>query len=230
MAQAALVPQWPLDSENPLFGGLHTIYHTDAFDWLEAAPPHSIHAVVTDPPYGLVEYTNAQLAKLRAGSGGVWRMPPVLDGYRRKPVPRFTVLTEADKQNLRGFFTKLASSLLRVLTPGAHVFIATNPLLSYLVYEPFINAGFEKRGEIIRTVTTLRGGDRPKNAHNEFTDITVMPRFLLGALGPLSQTHRGSRTRQPEEMENGSAPPPFLQRTVSETSSNLLPRRRGSGR
>ena len=176
MAQAALVPQWPLDSDPPLFGGLHTIYHTDAFDWLEAAPPHSIHAVVTDPPYGLVEYTNAQLAKLRAGSGGVWRMPPVLDGYRRKPVPRFTVLTEADKQNLRGFFTRLASSLLRVLTPGAHVFIATNPLLSYLVYEPFINAGFEKRGEIIRTVTTLRGGDRPKNAHNEFTDITVMPR------------------------------------------------------
>ena len=66
MAQAALVPQWPLDSENPLFGGLHTIYHADAFEWLEAAPPRSIHAVVTDPPYGLVEYTNAQLAKLRA--------------------------------------------------------------------------------------------------------------------------------------------------------------------
>jgi site-specific DNA-methyltransferase (adenine-specific) len=34
----------------------------------------------------------------------------------------------------------------------------------------------EKRGEIIRLVQTLRGGDRPKNAHEEFKDVTVMPR------------------------------------------------------
>jgi site-specific DNA-methyltransferase (adenine-specific) len=56
------------------------------------------------------------------------------------------------------------------------VFIATNPLVSYLVYEPFIGAGFEKRGEIIRLVQTLRGGDRPKNAHDEFPEVSVMPR------------------------------------------------------
>ena len=63
-----------------------------------------------------------------------------------------------------------------VLVPGAHVFIASNPLVSYLVYEPFIENGFEKRGEIIRIVKTLRGGDRPKNAHKEFSDVSVMPR------------------------------------------------------
>jgi DNA modification methylase len=56
------------------------------------------------------------------------------------------------------------------------VFIATNPLVSYLVYEPFIAAGFEKRGEVVRVVQTLRGGDRPKNAHHEFRDVSVMPR------------------------------------------------------
>lgn len=39
-----------------------------------------------------------------------------------------------------------------------------------------MDAGFEKRGEIIRLVKTLRGGDRPKNAHAEFADVTVMPR------------------------------------------------------
>ena len=65
---------------------------------------------------------------------------------------------------------------MRVLVPGAHVFIASNPLVSFLVYEPFIAAGFEKRGEIIRVVQTLRGGDRPKNAEEEFTDVSVMPR------------------------------------------------------
>jgi DNA modification methylase len=29
---------------------------------------------------------------------------------------------------------------------------------------------------LIRLVQTLRGGDRPKNAHKEFPDVTVMPR------------------------------------------------------
>jgi site-specific DNA-methyltransferase (adenine-specific) len=66
--------------------------------------------------------------------------------------------------------------LMPALVPGAHVFIATNPLVSHLVYLPLIRAGFEKRGEIIRVVQTLRGGDRPKNAHREFSEISVMPR------------------------------------------------------
>jgi len=38
--------------------------------------------------------------------------------------------------------------------------------------------GFERRGEIIRTVCTLRGGDRPKGAEKEFEDISVIPRGL----------------------------------------------------
>ena len=58
----------------------------------------------------------------------------------------------------------------------AEPFIASSPLLSHLVYVPLMEAGFEKRGEIIRLVQTLRGGDRPKNAHKEFPGVTVMPR------------------------------------------------------
>ncbi len=154
----------------------YEIVHTDAFDWLAKAEPSSIHAVVTDPPYGLIEYTPRQLEKMRNGEGGVWRIPPSFDGCRRRPLPRFTVLTDADRSQLRAFFARLAEGLLRALVPGAHVFIATNPLVSYLVYEPFISAGFEKRGEIIRVVYTLRGGDRPKNAHDEFPEISVMPK------------------------------------------------------
>ncbi len=155
---------------------LYEIYNADAFEWLSSAPDNSIHAVVTDPPYGLVEYTEKELAKLKNGRGGVWRIPPSFDGQKRSPLPRFTVLTEPERKALRGFFTRLANSLIRVLVPGGHIFVATNPLVSYLVYEPFINAGFEKRGEIIRTVYTLRGGDRPKNAHEEFPDVSVMPK------------------------------------------------------
>ena len=155
---------------------LYRLYHIDAFDWLAAAGDKSIHAVVTDPPYGLVEYQPDQLRKRKGGVGGIWRIPPAFDGATRSPLPRFTVLTEDDKRRLREFFGKLSKALARVLVPGAHVFVATNPLVSYLVYEPFISAGFEKRGEIVRVVKTLRGGDRPKNAHQDFAGVTVMPR------------------------------------------------------
>jgi site-specific DNA-methyltransferase (adenine-specific) len=154
----------------------YNIYLSDAFDWLAEAPPCSVHAVVTDPPYGLVEYTERELEKMRSGRGGVWRIPPAFDGCKRMPLPRFTVLKEKNREDLREFFTRLARGLMPALVPGAHVFVATNPLVSYLVYEPFIAAGFEKRGEIIRVVYTLRGGDRPKNAHDEFPDVTVMPK------------------------------------------------------
>ena len=155
----------------------------DAFDWLAHADPCSVHAVVTDPPFGLVEFSSEQLRKRRDGNGGVWRMPPALDGHRRQPVPRFTVLRDRDKEDMRVFFGRLSALLLPVLVPGAHVFIATNPLLSHLVFEPFIASGFEPRGLLIREVHTLRGGDRPKNAHNEFPDVTVMPKSCFEPWG-----------------------------------------------
>lgn len=161
----------------------YTLLHADAFEWLAEAEPCSVHAVVTDPPYGLVEYSVDQLRKLRSGNGGVWRIPPSFDGCRRSPVPRFTVLTKNDKTKLRLFFERFCELLYPVLVPGAHVFIATNPLLSHLVFSPFIDTGFEVRGTLIREVHTLRGGDRPKNAHEEFRDVTVMPKSCFEPWG-----------------------------------------------
>lgn len=159
-------------------GGLgpYELVHADAFEWLASRARESIHAVVTDPPYGVVEYSAEQLEKRANGRGGVWRIPPSFDGSRRAPLPRFTVLSEREVENLWAFFSRLARLLMPVLVPGAHVVIATNPLVSQYVYMAFIEAGFEKRGEIIRLVQTLRGGDRPKNAEAEFPMVTVMPR------------------------------------------------------
>jgi len=34
---------------------LYQFHNVDAFEWLAKAPMNSIEAVVTDPPYGLVE-------------------------------------------------------------------------------------------------------------------------------------------------------------------------------
>jgi site-specific DNA-methyltransferase (adenine-specific) len=155
---------------------LYEIFLADSFQWMDTRDSHSIHAIVTDPPYGLKEYTEKEQGKLRKRRGGVWRIPPSFDGCQRSPLPRFTVLSDEEKEALQRFFVDFARKAMRVLVPGAHVFIATNPLLSHLVYGPMLKAGFEKRAEIIRLVQTLRGGDRPKNAHNEFAEVTVMPR------------------------------------------------------
>jgi DNA modification methylase len=161
---------------SPLLDNAYALYHGDALKWLKERPSNTVHAMVTDPPYGLKEYSELEKQKLRRGRGGVWRIPPSFDGYIRSPLPRFTVLDKADHNTLRSFFADLAREAIRVLVPGAHVIVATNPLLSHLIYLPLIDAGFEKRGEIIRLVQTLRGGDRPKNAHAEFAGVTVMPR------------------------------------------------------
>jgi site-specific DNA-methyltransferase (adenine-specific) len=157
-------------------GTRYSLHLADCLDWMATRAANSIHAIVTDPPYGLKEYTPREKEKLRRGRGGIWRIPPSFDGCARSPLPRFTVLTEGDRAQLKRFFADFARRAFRVLVPGGHVFIATNPLLSHLVYIPLLDGGFEKRGEIIRLVQTLRGGDRPKNAHNEFSGVTVMPR------------------------------------------------------
>jgi DNA modification methylase len=174
MAASAAVGQPQLASR--VNGVRYSLYLTDCLEWMDSRPANSIHAIVTDPPYGLKEYTHTEKEKLRKGRGGVWRIPPSFDGCKRSPLPRFTILSEEERADLKRFFSEFARRSLRVMVPGAHLFIATNPLLSHLVFVPLLDAGFEKRGEIIRLVQTLRGGDRPKNAHEEFPDVTVMPR------------------------------------------------------
>lgn len=148
----------------------------DAISWLRLVPDASLHAIVTDPPYGVLEYEEKDHKKLKAGRGGVWRIPPSFDGAKRKPLPRFTVLSREDLATLHGFFSTLAENALKALVPGGHVFIASNPLLSSLTFHAFQNAGFQKRGEIIRLVQTLRGGYKPKGAEEDFPEVSVMPR------------------------------------------------------
>ena len=158
--------------------GRATLYRGDCITWLRDAEPNSIEAIVTDPPYGLVEYSESHQRRLRTGAGGVWRIPPSFDGHVRSPLPRFTTLRPEDLRNLAVFFRQWGASAARVLVPGAHVILASNPLVSHVVAGALADSGFERRGEIVRLVMTMRGGDRPKNAHVEFSDVTVMPRSM----------------------------------------------------
>ena len=163
---------------DPISTGRARLFHGNCFDAIDQLDDCSIHAVVTDPPYGLHEYTPEQQAKLRAGQGGVWRIPPSFDGHTRSPLPRFTTLTDEQLTELRSFFFIWARLLLPKLVPGANVVVASNPLLSHIVSGALSDAGLERRGEIIRLVMTMRGGDRPKNAHDEFPGVSVMPRAM----------------------------------------------------
>jgi site-specific DNA-methyltransferase (adenine-specific) len=154
----------------------YEIFHADCFDWLRERPAHSVHGVLTDPPYGLIEFSRKELDKLRSGKGGVWRLPPSIGGHVRDPLPRFTVLSEKEKQNLREYMRDGGLALAPALAPGAHVCVAGHPMLQYLVQSGLAEAGFEVRGAIMRLYASFRGGDRPKGAEREFEEVCVTPR------------------------------------------------------
>jgi len=156
--------------------GRSWILQADCFEWLSRLPENTLHAVVTDPPYGVKEYDSDQLEKRANGKGGIWRIPPSFDGHTRSPLPRFTALNEKERGRLRQFFVDWGRLTCRALRPGGHVFIATNAFIAQLLYDALVESGLEFRGEVIRLVRTLRGGDRPKNAEEEFPGVSSLPK------------------------------------------------------
>lgn len=154
----------------------YRIFHDDCFNWLKTQPENSIHAVCTDPPYGLAEFSEKELHKLRKGKGGTWRIPPEIGGCRRDPLPRFTTLTNDQKNRIRIFFQEWGHELMRIIVPGGHICAAGTPSLQYLVQGAMADAGFEVRSAILRLYNGFRGGDRPKNAEKEYPEVCVTPR------------------------------------------------------
>jgi site-specific DNA-methyltransferase (adenine-specific) len=164
-----------LDYRNmALEGGL--LVHADCFEWMGRVPKESVHAIVTDPPYGVKEYDFDQIEKRSNGNGGIWRIPPAFDGSKRAPLPRFTALNERERIVLARFFIEWAKLAVRVLKPGGHVLIASNAFLSQPVFAALVAGGLEFRGEVVRLVRTFRGGDRPKNAEEEYPEVCSLPR------------------------------------------------------
>lgn len=171
----------------------YSLIHADCLEWMRNQDDNSITAIVTDPPYGVKEYTEEEIEKQRCGKGGIWRLPPSFDGHVRQALPRFSVINDdpKERENVYTFFLKWASLAINILVPGGHVFIASTPLLSDILSKAMRDAGFERRGEIIRTVTTLRGGDRPKGAEAEYSNMSVIPKGVWEPWGlyrkPLSE-------------------------------------------
>jgi site-specific DNA-methyltransferase (adenine-specific) len=167
--------QLALDYRSCAFGSSRVL-HADCFEWLGRIAENSLHAIVTDPPYGVKEYDRDQIEKRDNGKGGIWRIPPSFDGHTRAPLPRFTALNEKERESLRRFFVEWSRLVVRALRPGGHVFIASNAFLSQMVFSALVQGGLEFRGQLIRLVRTLRGGDRPKNAEQQFRGVSSLPR------------------------------------------------------
>jgi site-specific DNA-methyltransferase (adenine-specific) len=204
------------------------IIHADCFEWLSRLPENSLHAIVTDPPYGVREYDDLELEKRAKGKGGIWRLPPAFDGCVRAPLPRFTALDAKDRKRLKLFFIEWSKLANRALKPGGHVVIATNAFIAALLYESLVQGGLEFRGQLIRQVRTMRGGDRPKNAENEFPDVSSLPRGCYEPWGlfrkPLpvkmtvSECLRQFQTGGLRRLPNGN---PFEDIISSERTSRL---------
>ena len=190
---------------------MYEIIQADCFDWLRERQSHSLHAVCTDPPYGLLEFTEKEVSKLRTGRGGVWRLPPTIGGSKRDPLPRFTVLNEAQKQELKRFFHDWGKLLLPALVPGAHACVAGHPILQPLVQTAMAEAGYEIRPAIMRLYFSFRGGDRPKNAEKEFPEVCVTPKGafrLAGKAIPRLAALYPDFTGSELEMDAGYRPAP----------------------
>ncbi len=82
------------------------VVHADCFEWMKLVPESSIHAVVTDPPYGVKEFESEQLNKRANGNGGVWRIFPSFDGCVRSPLPRFTALNITERVQMSHYSTE----------------------------------------------------------------------------------------------------------------------------
>jgi site-specific DNA-methyltransferase (adenine-specific) len=190
------------------------IHQADCLQWLTDCPRHTFHAVITDPPYGLREYTAKEVDKLRNGKGGVWRIPPKIGGSQRAPLPRFTVLSPQEVERMHDFFSKWGHKLLPALVPGGHLFIAATTRWSHVVFNALEQAGFEKRAVIVRLVRTLRGGYRPKGAEEEFPDVSSMPRSCWEPWGLFRRPFDGTladnlRRWQAGGLRRPSAQSPF---------------------
>src|SRR4028118_1806870 len=88
-AHAALLRQLTFDYRAKNFSR-SALIHADCFDWLSRLPENSLHAIVTDPPYGVKEYDLEQIEKRSNGVGGVWRIPPSFDGHTAQALVRCT--------------------------------------------------------------------------------------------------------------------------------------------
>ena len=143
-----------------------TLYHADCLDLLAALPDNSVHAVVTDPPYGL-EFMGREWDAPWKHGGAVVRDPAVerggfQDGSGGNPYSRSRIEYGRGGGASIGYqhwCTKWARECLRVLRPGGHLVAFGGTRTYHRLAVAVEDAGFEVRDSI----AWLYGSGFPKS-------------------------------------------------------------------
>jgi len=117
-------------------------------------------------------------------------------------LPRFTVLTDQNLDDLKKFFASAGRGGDARPGAGRSCFCRHEPARLALRLFAVSGSRFEKRGEVIRIVQTLRGGDRPKNAHTE-SATSPSCRAPVGAVGAFPQAVTKAGSGQSSQMKTG---------------------------
>jgi site-specific DNA-methyltransferase (adenine-specific) len=157
--------------EHEDFSQSAVMVHAPYEEWILGVPDESIHVIITDPPFSVREFDEDNIKELENGNL-VWQdFRRMDDGHVRAPQPVFHTLSVGQKDEIRDFFRDFSYNSSRILIPGAFVLMACHSSLLHLVL-PSMEASLEYRYMIIRRVSTLRGGDKPRG----FDDLCYQPR------------------------------------------------------
>ena len=104
-----------------------------------------------------------------------------------------------------------------------------NPLVSSLTFHAFQNAGFEKRGEIIRLVQTLRGGYKPKGSEADFPEVSVMPRSCWEPWGIFREPFEGTVAQKSASLGYRGVATPSERRAIERCGGLFADARLGEG-
>lgn len=135
-----------------------TVYHGDCLDVLKTLPAESVHAICTDPPYGL-EFMGATWDTFKPSNA---RIRTRVDGRTNPRAGKST--TQTPEAYVAGhpyqvWCQQWAAECLRVLKPGGYLAAFGGTRTSHRLACAIEDAGFEIRD----TITWLYGSGFPKS-------------------------------------------------------------------
>lgn len=141
------------------FGDRVRLYHEDCLTALRAMPDASVHAVVTDPPYGL-EFMGQEWDSFVQGGGTGWKAGQMADtqslpdgnSYKQKgfgQLPVFRGLTSQQLKTFQQFCTEWATECMRVLKDGGYLLSFGGSRTYHRMACAIEDAGFEIRDQIM---------------------------------------------------------------------------------